>query len=310
MTALLVNLKALYGFSRGTQATLSVAQPLTVVLLASENVSPWRFAAMTLAALTGFFAVFAANDLLDVRLDRRGFDHLRPHDGPDIDSAGGRHPLARGKLSTGPAVLWVTGLGLVAVAVCAMLSWVCVVLFLAAAALEGVYCLLATVTCYKTLLSGIMVATGACAGWFAVTSEIDPLRLGLVVLWMAAWEIGGRNIPNDLADVDEDTPLGIRTLPVVHGARAAAVWACAALVLSAAAGTGLLLFSFPALGVGAAGAVLGVTGAVAASGYTLIAPGVRLLRQPDAATALAVFNRATFHPVLVLAAVAAGLAVG
>ena len=88
--------KALYGFSRTTQATLSVAQPLLGVLVADQTSSPGRLALLTMAALAGYLAVFAANDLLDAPLDRRRLQFAGDYQGRDIDSAGSRHPLATG----------------------------------------------------------------------------------------------------------------------------------------------------------------------------------------------------------------------
>lgn len=298
-------LKALYGFSRGTQATLSVAQPLLAALIAYSDPPPARLALATLAAFAGFFAVFAANDLLDARLDRKRFASahaVRAYEGRDVDSAGARHPLAQGRLSFALGLAWVLGLSALALVVTAMLSWVCTALFLAAAALEVAYCLLATVTPYKCVLSGVMVAVGASAGWFAVTGTVDPVLLGLFAMWMAAWEIGGRNIPNDLADVDEDVHLGIRTLPVVHGARAAAAVACGLMLTAAAASCVLAYAARDSFGV------VGLAGTVIAGSLTLVVPAARLLRRPLPPVALAAFNRATFHPVLVLAAFAAALA--
>lgn len=298
--SLAVQARALYGFSRGNQALLSIAQPLVGALLATDNPAPGRLTAAVLATAAAFFAVFAANDLFDARLDRRSAAMAHTRAAPDIDSAGGRHPLAQGRLRFAAGLVWVLLLGGVALAVAVALSWVCAVLFCCAALLEAAYCRLATVTAYKFLLSGAMVAIGACAGWFAFSDTVDPLRLGLLAVWMAAWEIGGRNIPNDLADVDEDTPLGIKTVPIVYGPRAAARLSAALLLLTAAAACALAVAAWPYYG--AVGLVL----TALTSLPTLVLPAARLLRRPEGPTALAVFNRASFHPLGVLAAFVAG----
>ncbi|TVT06137.1 hypothetical protein FNH07_21590 [Amycolatopsis bartoniae] len=287
----------MYGLSRGTQAMLSVAQPVVAALVAPGDPAPARIVVLVVAALTGFAAVLALNDLVDAHLDRQRRDHTGPQGVRDIENAGGRHPVAQGQLPWGAALAWVTGLLSVTLVATALLGWVCVVLFLAAVALEVGYCRLARTTCAKTVLSGIMIAVGATVGWFAVTSEVDPLRLGLLVLWMVAWEIGGRNIPNDLADVDEDTRMGIRTVPVVRGVHTSAVLVFVALVVASAASIALVLAARPG--------VVGLAGSVAAAVYALLLPGVRLLRAPGPSTALSAFNRASFHPVLVLIVVLA-----
>ena len=310
MTTAVEQVKALYGLSRGTQAALSVAQPLVAMLLADTEPAPERLAVAVAGAFAGFFAVFAANDLLDARLDRRrqeGPDGAATPgpDGrmaPDLDGAGARHPLAGERLSFAVALTWVLGLSAVALVVAAALSWVCVLLFVVAALLEAVYCRLATVTAYKCVLSGVMVAVGASAGWFAFTDRVDPLRLGLFALWMAAWETGGRNIPNDLADLAGDAPLGIRTVPVVHGPRRSAVLAFVLLVVAALAACALAVVAVGSFGTA------GLVGTLLAGAFTLVVPGSRLLRHPESGPALALFNRASFHPVCVLAAFITALA--
>ncbi|WP_323369614.1 UbiA prenyltransferase family protein [Streptomyces alkaliterrae] len=292
--------RALYGLSRGTQAVLSIAQPLVAALLADGSPSPGRLALATVGGLAGFLAVFATNDLMDAGVDGRRFaTHLRADTGPDIDSAGARHPLAQGLLTRRLALGWIAGLSVLALVIGALLNPVCVLLFLLAALLEVVYCRLATVTPYKFLLSGVMVAVGASAGWFAFRTSVDPLPLGLFVLWMFAWEIGGRNIPNDLADVAEDVRLGIRTVPVVYGARPA-VWLAGGFLLVAFAASGVLMVvAWPVFGV------VGLVGTLAVGVLTLLRPALLLVRDPGAA--LPAFNLATFHPVGVLAALVAAL---
>jgi 4-hydroxybenzoate polyprenyltransferase len=286
----------LYGLSRGTQAMLSLAQPALALLLAAGLPPPAGDTALCLAAsVTGGFAVFAANDLIDLRLDRRRFAHERSYDAFDIDVAGPRHPLVHGGLRVRTAVGWSAALALVSLALWALLSPVCAALFLAAAALEAVYCLLATVTPYKFLVAGLVVGGGACLGWFAVDERPASgawATLALFAAWMAAWEIGGRNIVNDWADVEEDVHLGIRTVPVVMGRRAAG--RLIALFLGAAAALGVVLMIQAGHG---ATAVL----ATAATGvWLLLLPGWRLLRDGRPETALALFNRASCYPPVML----------
>ncbi|WP_233580657.1 UbiA prenyltransferase family protein [Streptomyces triticirhizae] len=293
MTLLVENVRALYGFSRGTQATLSVAQPLLGLLLAG-GAPPGRVVLVALASFAAYFAVFAVNDLIDWNIDQQRFAHLREFEGFDIDSAGVRHPLAQGRLSLPVAASWVASLGAVALVLAAMISWVCVVLFVTAALLEAAYCKLARVTPYKTLLTGVMVALGGCVGWFAVTDAVDEPVLWLFALWLAAWEIGGRNIVNDLADVDEDVHLGVRTVPVVYGRRRSGLLSAATLLVAFVASVGMTLGALPVFGL------LGLAGTVVAGGVALVCPALRLLRCCEPRTALAVFNRASLYPVAVL----------
>ncbi|SOD67615.1 4-hydroxybenzoate polyprenyltransferase [Streptomyces zhaozhouensis] len=302
MTLLVENVRVLYGFSRGTQATLSVAQPMLGLLLAGGT-SPGRMVLVGLAAFAAYFAVFAVNDLIDWNIDQQRFANLREFDGYDIDSAGVRHPLAQGRLSLPVAASWVASLGAVSLVLAAMISWVCVVLFVAAGVLEALYCKLARVTPYKTLLTGVMVALGGCVGWFAVTDAVNDPLLWLFALWLAAWEIGGRNIVNDLADVDEDKHLGVRTVPTVYGRRRSGVVSAVGLLVTFAASVGMVLEALPVVGL------LGAAGTLAAGGYALVWPALRLLRCSEPPTALDVFNRASLYPLVVLGFALLGLPV-
>jgi 4-hydroxybenzoate polyprenyltransferase len=294
--------RALYGFSRGTQATLSVAQPVLAALIADSHPPLGRLTVCVLAAFAGYFAVFAVNDLLDARLDRRRFAHVREHQGFDIDSAGGRHPLAQGQLGFRLACAWVIVLISAALVLTALLNPVCLVLTIAAALLEIGYCALATVTAAKFLLAGAMVPLGAMVGWFAVRPGTDPLLLGLLFVWLAAWEIGGRNIVNDWADVEEDVHLGVRTVPVVYGTPASGLLVAGCVGVAFLAGVALMAAAWPAFGV------VGVLGATAVGGYTLVLPTVRLLRDPSPASALVLFNRASLGPPAMLIVALAGSA--
>ncbi len=295
------HLRALLGFSRFLQATLSVAQPFCAALVALQGFpTPDRLLLGLSAAWAGFLAVFALNDFLDEGLDRRRFAHLRGYDDFDIDSAMVRHPLAQGQLTRTLGVLWIGGLGLYALVAAYLLQPRAAFLFLLAALLEVAYCKLARITPLKTVPSGAMVGVGALAGWAAMSAAVRPLEMGLLFLWMFAWEIGGRNIVNDFADVEEDARLGVRTVPLVYGPRAAArlVFVCLLCTVLAAAGLGLAAGLHPLsylLPSGLAGV------------YLLVWPGIRLLRQPTPQQSLALFNRASFYPPAVLVALIASL---
>jgi 4-hydroxybenzoate polyprenyltransferase len=293
--------KSLYGFSRGTQAMLSIAQPVIPALFAVDGLSLGRFTLLIVAAAAGYGAVLAAHDLMDLRLDRRRLAHASPSEGFDLENAGGRHPVAGGHLRVGIAVAWVALLTAVAVAFTAMLSWVCFLLFIVAALLQVGYCALATVTPYKFVLTGIMVACGAFVGWFAMTSHTDWLLLGIVFAWMFAWEIGGRNVVNDWADVAEDTRLGIKTAPVVFGFQASALLVLGCALLASLAGIGLMLVTWPF------GGLVGVIGAVVAGWFALVRPSWKLLRDQRPPAALAMFNRASFYPAVMLVVILLGL---
>ncbi|TDC25101.1 hypothetical protein E1265_07870 [Streptomyces sp. 8K308] len=294
--------RALYGLFRGTQAALSVAPLLLAALLADDRPPPGRLALALAAGGAGVLAMFAAHDLLDLRRDRRRRDLVAPPGVRDLDAAGARHPVAQGRLGVATATALTLGLGGGSLAVAAALNPVCAALLLLAALLQAGYCALAAVTPWKALLSGAMIGVSAPAGWFALTTRADWPLLALLVLWLAAWEIGGRNLPNDLADVDEDTRLGLRTVPVVLGPRACAALIEGCLALTTLAGGALMVAAWPTAGP------VGLAGALLAGALCLVRPARRLRRRPSQRAALALFTRASLYPAAVLAALVLGSA--
>jgi 4-hydroxybenzoate polyprenyltransferase len=288
---------ALVDLSRARQALLSVAQPGLGALLALGRLpAPSVIVLGLVAAGTGYLAVFSLNDVLDRRADASAIESApAPSSAFDIDTVAVRHPLAHGDLSLRASVVWVASLAAVS-AVCAwLLAPLCLVLFAVAVALEVAYCALRSVTWTKTFVSGAMVGVGGLAGWAAVA----PLSLRAVAFFafLALWEIAGRNLPNDLADLELDRPTGIRTVATVLGPRASArgiLVGTGATLLAAA----LLPLSPVAAGV-----------AVAIGLWAMAVPGIALARSPTPEAAGSYFNRASLMPALVFVVVfAAALA--
>ena len=288
----------IFDFSRGKQALLTIAQPALGAVLALSALPSARVIAIGLpAAAAASFALYALNDLLDRKVDARalaaGKAEVPQH---DVDTTFMRHPLARGALSLPVSVAWVGGLIVVAIVGTALLNPLSLVFFAAAVATQFVYCALRSVTYWKTVLSGVMVGFGGLAGWVAVA----PLRWSALVLFafLACWEIGGRNIVNDLSDLDSDSRVGIRTVASVRG-EAAAARAAAAVAAGCLVSTALL--PMPPVSVALA---------LAFGVWSLAWPAVNLLRRPTPAQAASYFNHGSPYPDLVLIAALVGLALG
>jgi 4-hydroxybenzoate polyprenyltransferase len=287
---------AIFDFSRGKQALLTVAQPALGAVLALAGLPSWRVIAIGLpAACAASFALYALNDLLDRKVDARSLSvgkSLAP--AHDVDTAFVRHPLASGVLSLRVSVAWVAGLIVVAVVGTALLNPLSLLFFAAAVATQVVYCALRSVTYWKTVLSGVMVGFGGLAGWVAVA----PLRWSAlsVFVFLACWEVGGRNIVNDLSDLESDARVGIRTVASVRG-EAAAARAAAAVAAACLASTALLPMPLTS-----------VVLALAFGVWSLAWPGVNLLRRPTPAQAASYFNHGSPYPDLVLIAALVGLA--
>ncbi len=289
---------AVFDLSRGRQALLSVAQPALGALLAVGVLPhPDVIVLGLIAACAGYLAVFSLNDVLDRRVDARALQAGKAEVlGYDIDTAFERHPLAKGDLSLRFSLVWVGGLGIVSVVCAYLLAPICAALFAVAVALEVLYCSLRSVTWLKTVVSGLMVGAGGLAGWAAVA----PLSVKALPFFafLALWEVGGRNLPNDLADLVADSAVGIRTVATTFGARAAAR-ATAAVAFATLVPLVLLGQPWPAAVVSVA---LGV--------WSLVLPAIELLRTPTSEQAGRYFNRASLLPALVFVCVFVSVVVG
>ena len=285
--------KLFLAFSRGLQAFISIAQPGLGAVIALAAIPEWGVVAIGfIAAWAGNNAAFAINDLLDVELDKRRFKHLREFKGFDIDTALVRHPLAQGYLSYRSGVLWIVISSLVAVVGAFLLNPWCVALFVVALCLEIYYCKLSQVSALKFLITGVMVAVGAMAGWVAVVDQVKLLPAFVFFIWIAAWEIGGRNIVNDWSDIEEDIHLGIKTVPVVYGQKVAGQLILFFLVVTV--GCSVLIAPLVHLND------IYLVGALIEGWYALLYPTVKLLKNPAPEVAITLFNRASLYPLVML----------
>lgn len=279
----------LFDLARGRQALLSVAQPALGACIALGRVPDPRVVVVGLVAATaGYLAVFSLNDVLDMRVDELSLaagKNAAPDD--DVDTVVLRHPLAQGVLSRGVALAWVGSLAVVALLGAAALGGACVLAFAGAVALEILYCAMRSVSWTKTFVSGAMVGLGGLAGWVAV-APITMRALPFFIL-LALWEIAGRNLPNDLADIEADAAVGLRTVATTFGpavsARATAIGAYA---------TALACLALPVSAVLRAG-VLGT------AAWSMAVPALALAARPTPARAGRYFNRASLFPALAFA---------
>lgn len=293
------------GLSRMTHSVLDVAHPAAGAVLVLGAAPRLGTAALgLLSAFSGFTAVFALNDVMDAKVDAEKMAKYRKEsEAFDLDSVGTRHPIAQGALSRRAAIGWVAFWGILSLATAYLLKPVCAALLLAAVGLELGYCKLLRVSHWKVLLSGAMVAVGGLAGVFAVSDAPPPAAVLFFALWAASWEIGGRNIPNDWSDIEEDVNLGVRTLPIRYGRLASSRIAAAFASLSF-----LCSLAFPF--VAPLREPLLYLGLAAVAGLALLAiPALRWLREPSIESAMAYFNKACFYPLAVFAAMAVSIAV-
>jgi 4-hydroxybenzoate polyprenyltransferase len=285
----------LVGPSRTRQALLSVAQPGLGAVLAVGGLPSLRVSLVGLiAAAAGFLAVFSLSDVLDRRADaaalRDGKGEVAAFDRgavSDGDSAFARHLPARGDLRLRFSLVWVVSLAALCAALAYTLAPVCLLLFAAAVALEVVYCALRAVTPWKTVVSGVMVGLAGVAGWAAAA----PLswRALSVFVFLALWQIGGRDIAGDLADVASDRRVGATTVATVYGPAVAARAAC--------------IIGFATL---AAVVILPMSGgllsdlALVAGVFIVAWPGAKLWYSPTSDEAAAYLEWVSLYPAAVL----------
>lgn len=289
-------LKLFLALSRTPHGILDMATPGLAALLWYGAIPPLSIILLGfITAFAGYTAVYALNDLVDYRVDKKRFDAgLIPEATDDLDSIFIRHPMAHGLLSFKQALFWAIAWALPAMAGAFILNPFCVVIFLAAALLEAVYCLLWQSSTLKILVSGAVKTSGGVAAVFAVDPNPSILFVILLFLWLFFWEIGGQNLPNDWADLEEDRQLQATTIPVCFGPDWANSIIFSALILAVVLNGVLLIFS-------RAGAdFFSVIASFYAGFYLLLLPAYRLLKTKGRQEALALFNRASYYPFTLL----------
>lgn len=284
--------KLFLGLSRTPHGILDLATPAMAALLWLGHFPPASVVILGLiVAFAGYTAVYALNDLVDYQVDRERLS-LAGADKElfDVDQVMARHPLAQGMLSFRSGLLWFSFWAVVALAgACRLNPW-CAVLFVFSAALEALYCRLLRVTHLKIIPSAFVKAIGGIAGVLAVDPNPSPGFVALLFLWLAAWEVGGQNIANDIVDMDEDALVSARTTPTVKGLPES-VFRLVGGVFMAAFG-GVAVYFVAGNGIGP----LYPIGAAVLAWVLLLEPARRVYRDPGPGTATALFNKAGYMP--------------
>ena len=296
----LSRLKLFLALSRTPHGLLDMAMPAFAALLWLGAFPPGKI--ITLGLITvfaGYTAVYALNDLIDYRVDRQKAQisgGLRESDNY-LDAVMIRHPMAQGLLSITEGLLWTVGWSVVALVGAYLLNPICVLIFLAGCLLEAVYCGMLRISPLRTIISGSVKTSGAVAAVFAVDPSPSLGFVLMLFLWLFFWEIGGQNIPNDWADVEEDRSLQAQTVPVKFGPARAARMAVVALVLALAAKTAMIFQS----GIAAKG--LFVLVSLPLAGWLMMPSALRLLQNLSRIDAMKLFNRASYYPPMMLSLV-------
>jgi len=273
--------------------------PGFVALLWLGHFPSWRVLLLSLlTALAGYTAIYALNDLIGVKADREKFAGAGINLGYSVEGSKMRHPLAQDLLSMRSGVAWFVFWYALTLAGAYLLNPLLLIIVIAAALLEALYCMLLRVTYWRALIGGLVKAAGPLAAVFVVAPH-PPLPLVLLLLaWLMCWEIGGQNIPADWNDVEEDERVGAKTIPLTFGPRVAGALVFLALML-----TVVLSLFLPRMSPLALGAPYRMASATAGL-FLLLLPSFQLLRAPDNREAARLFDRASHYPLAQLAIIA------
>ena len=284
--------KLFFGLSRTPHGILDVATPAMAALLLLGHFPPLSIIVLGLiTAFAGYTAVYALNDLIDFNVDDERLK-LRTQEKEHfhVDEIMVRHPVAQGLISFNSGVIWCVGWGIVAIIGAYLLNPFCVVIFGISAVMEWLYCKLLRITHLKFFPSAIVKATGGLAGIYAVNPEPSLGFVAVIFLWLAAWEVGGQNVANDIVDLDDDARVFARTTATVLGQREAVFVLVSAVSMAAMAGLAIYWLS------GLGGGIIYPIGAVVLGWKLLLQPARDVYLDPGPRTAAALFNKASYLP--------------
>jgi len=202
--------------------------------------------------------------------------------------------MAQGFLTLREGVIWSIAWSLLALIGALILNPVCVLIFVGGCALETIYCLLWRVSPFRTFVSGAVKTSGAIAAVFAVDPNPSGIYLVFLFLLLFFWEIGGQNIPNDWSDYDEDRQMNAKTIPIRWGLAVANNIILVTIGLTLAMSTIVFYFSQVAYGI------MIVVLSLAAGGYLLVLPALKLNKSRQPSNAMALFNKASYYPLALL----------
>jgi 4-hydroxybenzoate polyprenyltransferase len=289
-------MKRFFALSRTTHGILDLAAPGFVAVLWLGDFPHWQIILLSIfTAFAAYTAIYALNDLVGIAVDREKFVKGGIKEGYSVEASDMRYPLAQNILSYRSGFLWFAFWFTAAIIGSYLLNPVIVFILIAATVLEVIYCLLLKVTYWRTLVSGLVKASGPIAAVFVVDANPSSNFLLLLFSWILFWEIGGQNVPADWNDTIEDQRVGAKTIPIQFGFQKAGLVVLTALGLTVI--TSLLLPSISPLPLG-----LPYLIASALVGYfLLLQPGFQLYKLQEGRLAARLFDKASYYPLTQLA---------
>jgi len=286
-------MKLFMALSRTPHGLLDMATPALAAILWLGSIPPIHVIVIGLiTTFAGYTAVYALNDVVDFKVDRRRFCECGAKcSAGDLDAIYARQPLAQGLLRLWEGIAWTIAWGAVALVGAWLLNPVCAVIFVLGCIAEAVYCLMLRLSWMRALVSsGVKTAGGLAAIYAVAPNSSAPFLIGFF-LWFFLWEIGGQNVPNDWSDMEEDMRMGAETIPVKFGPQGSARIILSALTVSVVISIALFWLTPAKL------SALYFAAAIPAGIFLLLLPAWRLYTERTADLASALFNRASYYPV-------------
>ena len=285
-----------FALSRTTHGVLDLATPgFVAVLWLGGFPDLLTIVISIMTAFAAYTAIYTLNDLVGVAGDREKFATGEIKEGYSVEASAMRYPLAQNVLSHQKGWLWFGIWFVLALLGARILNPVIVLILVAAAILEVIYCLLFKVTYWRTLISGLVKASGPISAVFVVDPDPSFGGLLLIFAWVLFWEIGGQNVPADWNDTEEDQRVGAKTIPIRFGFKRAGLVVLVSLSLTVV--TSLFLPMVSPLPLGP----LYLVGSILAGTILLLKPGYQIYQSyTEGRLAAKLFDRASYYPLTML----------
>ena len=294
----LSRMKLFWALSRTPHGLLDMCTAALGALLWLGYFPPLSIIALGLITVfAGYTAVYALNDVVGYRSDKRKLQEggLRsPENCADLDAIFVRHPMAQGLLSFKAGLLWSLAWGVLALTGAYILNPFCVLIFVVGCVLEAIYCFMWKVSPARTLVSGAVKMAGSVAAVYAVDPHPSLTYLIALGLLLFFWEVGGQNVPNDWADIEEDRRFNAQTIPIRLGTN----WSLIIIfsTLFAATVLSLILLQLSQITF----EIPFVLAFILAAFFLLLLPAVHLYKTGEAAHAMVLFNKSSYYPLILL----------
>ena len=284
--------------SRTTHGILDLAGPGFSAVLWLGGFPHWSTILLSIfTAFAAYTAIYALNDLVGIAVDREKFTGGEIKDGYSVEASELRYPLAQEALDFRSGLFWFILWFTAAIIGASLLNPTIVFILISAAILEVIYCLLLKVTYWRTLVSGLVKASGPIAAVFVVDTNPSFKSLLLLFAWVLSWEIGGQNVAADWNDTVEDQRVGAKTIPIRFGTQGAGL-----VVLFALTTTVIISMFLPSVSPLSLGLPFLIVSALAGF-FLLLQPAYRLYKLQDGRLAARLFDKASYYPLAQLATV-------